>query len=272
MSITPLNNAELKTLGETFIDFKDNQIKDLATWISHFPDSGRCPKGQKDNFSKIKQLKKCIDVYNEFGIVGQPVAAIFTYWDKESIHNLVDTFLSPTKRKTISAVTHNQFSFLNKSAISQKAFLQKVKDIIPILDNLSGFHAKAVEKPLEIHFKKPADIGSKAKYISADDQVWVNSQSKSDNDLYGHLKYILVHEIGHRFENLHGLPDGWNDARFYTTKYSHHESFSSSEAFAEVFAVSNWPDKYEQYTDQIMRFNRLMTLKLDNVYDSDLTP
>jgi hypothetical protein len=268
---SPLSNNDLKALGKKLIDFKDEQIKDLELWISHFPDSGRSPKGQKDNFETIKNLKKWVEFHDKYKVIPQPVKPTMNRFSDTDIDALVDTFLSPKKQRVISAVSHHQFSFINKSALSQKAFLGKVKDVIPLLDSLKGFHLKAVETPLEIHFKKPSDINSKAKYKRGLDQVWVNSQSLSDNDLYGHLKYIIVHELGHRHEALHGLPEDYSDDKFYTTRYSHVESFSSSEAFAEVFAVSNWPEMYPEHKDEITRFNQLMSPKKELSSDHEFT-
>jgi len=96
----------------------------------------------------------------------------------------------------------------------------------------------------------------RAKYREQTDEIWVRHNAKVDNELYGHLLYIIVHELGHRYEKYYGLPNGWRDT--YTTNYSKKQTFSSSEAFAELFALSFWSKQYKEYEKQIEWFRKIM--------------
>ena len=71
---------------------------------------------------------------------------------------------------------------------------------------------------------------------------------------YGSLRYIIVHELGHRFLKFN--PQSWNisSSSMYTTKYSKVPTMTDEEPFAELFALSHWKHKYKEYKTQIDKF------------------
>ncbi|MFS1427686.1 hypothetical protein LMH73_011065 [Vibrio splendidus] len=254
-----MNKEQLKEQGKSLLNFSESRIQEMKDWISHFPVTGRCPNGQKNNLSKLKTIKDACDMHDQYGLYSPNIDACLSYWDESEIDSIVDSFIKADK---VTSFTHKGITFINESPISEKVFMGKCKEIVELINSLSGFHQKATEGKFSVVFKSSSEISSKAKYVSAKDEVWLKHTSKADSELYGHLKYILVHELGHRYEHKHGLPDGFNDNSYRTTQYSYTDAFSASEAFAEVFALSHWKGKYEQYDEVISKFNNMMSSEL----------
>jgi hypothetical protein len=50
----------------------------------------------------------------------------------------------------------------------------------------------------------------------------------------------------------------YDSPRWITTKYSKVDSFTGEEKFAELFAISHWPNKYKEYKKQIKEFKKVI--------------
>jgi hypothetical protein len=248
----------IKKLGQEILNFDDSKMPQFIEWIAHFPKSGRAPKGEKKLFDSIKFLHTQAEVYQSTGLLSPNISATFSWWDEAEMDRVADVFFAGKTKAKLEVITHGNVTFHNGSSMSEVRFVKTSKTVAALLKSLKGYHKKAISKPLEIHFKSAKDIKAKAVYKGLLDQVWIRDNSKADNELYGHLLYIVVHELGHRFDKLHRIPRDFADSDFYTTDYSHADSMAGSECFAEIFAISHWPDKYKEYADQIERFNKLM--------------
>jgi len=254
-----MDTQALKTIGCSLLNFDDSMIEAFISWIDQFPRSGRAPKGKKTEFDHIKAWHSAADLYRNTGLIGQPIGALFTYYDQSSIHALVDSFLAAGKTKKESLVIEG-VTFLNRSSMAEKRFLALSKILAERCHQLTEFHRTAIDadkNDLKVVFKSPADQKARATYKSLDDEIWVRSDVDDHGELYGHLQYCFVHELGHRYEYKMGLPTGFYDRAFYTTKYSYTEGMAASECFAEAFAVSHFDHKFSEYTDTIQRFKRL---------------
>lgn len=253
-----LDIDKVKQLGRSLIPYDESKFADLEKWLDYFPNSGRAPKGKKREAEHIKSLKDGIKFFKEYNMMPQTVGAIFSYYDADGVSRLVDDFLSTSKKAKVEKITVGKITFINNSSMAESRFKKTVKAVADLLKRFKGYHKKAIETPLEIHFKYSKEIKSKAVYKGLLDQIWVKESSKADNELYGHLLYIIVHELGHRYEKIHKLPKGFVDNKFYTTKYSKVDGMGGSEAFAEMFAVSFWEDSYKEYSEQVERFKKLL--------------
>jgi len=232
-----------------------SDYKIFVKWIDQFPKSGRAPKGMKKEYEKIQFLKKQAEFIQKFPqpeLAMQNVNATLSWWTPEDLQRVEDAML----KDTVEEIKSGNLIFKNESAMGEKTFISKAKKIDKFLKTLKGYHKKAISKPLTIIFKPTKLFKAKAKYNEQHDQIWVKQGSKVDNELYGHLLYIIVHELGHRYEKFYGLPSKWKDT--YTTDYSKKEGFAASEAFAELFAISHWPNKYKEYSDKIEWFKGIM--------------
>lgn len=264
-----LNNTELKKLGYSLANFQEEQMFDFVKFISHFSRSGKAPKGMKKDKEKVDLLHKMVEMHRNTGLISGNIAAVFSYYqDKESMDKLVDSF---TVKEKIHKLKMGRITFVNESSMGNKRFDSSAKEIFATLKSLKGFHRLAIEKPLEIHFKKASQLRSKATYKSIEDEIWIKDSAKPDpEEQYGHLQYIIIHELGHRFERKNGHPEDFREYDSYTTRYSRAESMSGCEAFAELFALSHWEDKYPEYEDKISKFKKDMNehyMKKENSMD-----
>ncbi len=243
---------------------KENKLEDLKNdpdkfikWIKQFPISGKAPKGMKKEFEKIKFLHKQADFIQQFPdpkAAMQNVVNALSWWTPEDLAEIEAKFL----KKKVERIESGNLTFINESTMAEKRFIETSKQIEKFLKSLKGFHKKAIQKPLTVVFKPTKMFKAKAKYRESQDQIWVKQGSKADNELYGHLLYIILHELGHRYEKFNGLPNGWK--KVYTTKYSRTPNAfnADTEPFAELFALSHWPNKYKEYEDQINWFKGIM--------------
>ena len=249
----------IKALGNELQPYDDSKFEKFVEWISYFPKSGRAPAGEKKLFDTIKFLHRQLDMYREHGLKSANIDAALGWWeDNGEMDRIADVFFAKKTKARVEEIKHKKVTFKNRSGLGEAAFKSTVKQVAKFLDSLDGFHAQTIKKPLEIHFKYAKDISAKAQYKTLDDAIWIKAGSKADNELYGHLLYIVLHELGHRYEHHFGKPRDFRDSEFYTTKYSRTDGFGGSECFAEIFALSHWPDKYEEYAAKIERFKDMM--------------
>lgn len=255
-----VDTDELKRIGKSLLNFTNDKITDFVKWIYQFPSSGKAPAGMKKDFESIKWLKQSADTYKQYNIVPQPIKATFSYWDETDIDRIVDAFFN-TKTERTSNITIGNLFFANDSSMASGRFKETSTKIAKFLQRFDGFHKKALIGNVEIHFKSSDALRSRAQYKSGIDQIWIKESNarEVDTEVYGYLLYILVHELGHRFEDKAKVPSTFRDTDFYTTKYSQTDSMAGSECFAEIFAISFFGEsKYPQFTEKIRAFNKLM--------------
>ena len=148
---------------------------------------------------------------------------------------------------------------------SYQRFLDNVEDIEDFLSTLKGYHKKVLNN-LIVSFVTPKVIKSTAKYKRGTNTMLINPMSKkvgNTKEEYGSLRYIVLHELGHKF--LEMFPQSWNisDSQLITTKYSstNYNTMSEEEIFAELFALSHWKSKYGKYKKQIEEFEKRLEVK-----------
>jgi len=151
-------------------------------------------------------------------------------------------------------------TYVKNDVGSYSRFIENIKNIEDLLSSLKGYH-KIPLKNLTVEFVSSSDMKTPAKYRSRKNTIWINPLSKkvgNTKEEYGSLRYIIVHELGHKF--LEDKPQGWNisDPNLYTTPYSktNPNTMTEEESFAELFALSNRKNKYKQYAPQIKEFEK----------------
>lgn len=80
---------------------------------------------------------------------------------------------------------------------------------------------------------------------------------------YGSVDYILIHELGHRYERKNHVPEDFDQTEWWSTRYSTMEG----ESFAELFAMGNWPAvarasllvDQEELGKRLQRFEQVMS-------------
>ena len=248
-------------------DINFNSIDDIISWF----DTLLIPKRKPSNISKMEhstmvELQTLIDEYKSTRIPQQKT------FNQTIIMNKVKNQLRLSKEeyesvyldtgKQPDTVKGKYAIYKHRDMGSYKKFTENVKDLELFFSELKSYHKKPLNN-LIVEFVSSSDMPVPAKYKSGKKVIWINPKSKkvgNTKEEYGSLRYIVLHELGHKF--LEENNQSWNisDRNLITTKYSERSfnTFSDEEIFAELFALSHWKNKYKQYKNQIEKFEDLI--------------
>lgn len=156
--------------------------------------------------------------------------------------------------------------YLNPKGLASATFNQLVTMMDQLFGSITGWRARALDG-LKVAFVGPQDMRgtSAGKYQSSTDTLMVKATPAvlaRRSGQYGSPDYILVHELGHRYDRLFGT-GGQNFDRnpWYTTEYSRSESLGGSESFAELFALGHFgirEVRANSFGDRLDRFESVM--------------
>jgi hypothetical protein len=158
-------------------------------------------------------------------------------------------------------------TYLNLRGISTPTFRKYVKSLDGLFSSLRGWRRKALGKGLKVALAGPDKFrgSSGGRYVKNEDTLYVRATPKvmkRTAGTYGAPDYILIHELGHRYEEKVGLGQNFDTMQWYTTRYSRSDSFAGSEAFAELFALGHFgitKVRSNEFADAINRFEALMS-------------
>jgi len=261
IKIRQIVEAEIKIENlYNLLNFKgtDKEIKLLKEWLDSLRLSyGRSPKGLKKEFNDLQFLQRQFDVAKQFKIQVNisNIKAILSRWTKDTIDKIQNSLSDKEQQTELSL---KNATYINNSLLNASKFRELAQQLDSFLNSLKGFHAKALKKPLKVRFVKKAVIKSKARYKSNSDEILIRPDYIKFSDNYGSFSYILVHELGHRYLKLFGKGLNFNHPEWYTTRYSMQQTMSEEEPFAELFALSNWANKYTEYKEKINKFIKLL--------------
>lgn len=131
-------------------------------------------------------------------------------------------------------------AYANRAGMAPKRFRAFAEAVEETLGDLRGWRRRALEGGLRVAFVGAQELRSQGKYVRARDEMLVRMTPKvlQRSGGYGTFQYILVHELGHRYEARAGAPPA--GAVGYTTRYSYTEGMGGDEAFAELFALGHF--------------------------------
>jgi len=249
-------SQSLLDLGNKLLKYKPEMYNDLKIWLAGLRVSGKAPRGMKKEFENIQFLQQQVDTIEQIPTFAPAsntnIGAVFSWWNTETIQKIVDK-LSKAEGETDTLKIGN-IIFTNKSIINFKKFKEYSEYVAKELKKLKGFRKNALKGGLKIRFVKKAECKSKAKYKSEQDELYIRPDQMQKGSGYGSLIYVVLHELGHRYERK---VRSFNDVE-YTTKYSHAEGFDGNEAFAELFAITHWKKDYPEYKEQIDSFIKMV--------------
>ena len=142
-------------------------------------------------------------------------------------------------------------TYQNLKGLTPATFKKYVKALDAIFNSVRGWRRKALQGDFKVALAGPDKFRGTAggKYNAPSDTMFVRATPKvmrRSGGTYGSPEYILVHELGHRYEKKVGSPSSVP----YTTRYSHSEGvFGQSEAFAELFALGHFGIRSLRGTD-----------------------
>jgi len=247
------------------VTISNNYVKLLRNWLNTLDFKGRSPKGMKKYHEKLNHLAGNLNnivKYYKDDVESNPgsmhnIKAIFSYWKEKDIDIINDKF---GNKKTIRELNLTNGIFFNHSIISEKRFKLLSNEINDLFDDLKGFHKTVLKPKLKIYFVKKNKSKATATYKSDKDVIYIRpDRIKAFGDDYASAKYIILHELGHRYEKYNKIPDNIYTPEFFTTVYSKTSNSWTGEQFAELFALSHWYNKYKEYKKQLDKFIKVMS-------------
>jgi hypothetical protein len=178
----------------------------------------------------------------------------------EALPRWVELFTAEGKRTTILRErTLGENTYVNMVGASDARLNDMIATLEDVFASLHGWRKKAIAGGIKVVFAGPKDFRGTAsgRYHRADDALWIRAtpggRIEKGGSRYGGLAYVIVHELGHRYEMRHRPPVDFDQSEWITTRYSTTEG----EAFAELFALSNF-GMTEYGADKVAAFEKVM--------------
>ena len=174
------------------------------------------------------------------------------------VDDLVNLFSDAGGSTMLREIRTSIATYRNLKGLSTGAFQKYVQSLDATFGALTGWRRKALSNGLTVALAGPDVFRGTAagKYNIQGDILFIRATPavmKRSGNQYASPEYIIIHELGHRYEKLYGAPNVP-----FTTPYSRSEgAFGQSEAFAEMFALGHFGIRsYRdlQFGDVIDRF------------------
>jgi hypothetical protein len=176
------------------------------------------------------------------------------------------------KKEEVVEIKLSHATYFNRSGMSSTTFKKYAGAVDQVLGTLKGWRRKALKGSLKVVFVGAQQMKVQGKYRQATDELWVRATPKvlrRDAGTYGGFDYIIVHELGHRYERYNSLPTvGFDrDVTWRTTRYS----YNDGEAFAELFALSHFKIK-GTWGKKLEAFETVMEGRVPNQKSPEVLP
>lgn len=250
--LTDWDLAKAKTVGEWFQ--KNFRIQ-----------SPKTPRGMKDLKDQAERLRWWL-VAGPSSYANKPEAVeqeVSRTWNeiRPRLGDLVRGFTDEGGVVVPEEVTVGGNTYLNEVGVKESVLKKFISRLEPIFKDLKGWHRKALTGGLTVVLASPREFRGTAAGVykrSQGGKLFVRATPnilKRSGGTYGSFEYILVHELGHRFEDKNRIPEDFDKSHWWTTKYSRKEG----ESFAELFALSHFGLRGPWDQDRVERFQALMS-------------
>jgi hypothetical protein len=235
-----------------------SEAKKIGAWLEQnfrFK-SPKTPKGQKDLKDEVNKLWWALSFGGE--TYRDTIAAA---WEaiRPRVKDLIRYFTDEGGVVVPDSIQVGGNTYLNKAGLNAATLEKYAKRLEQVFDTITGWRSKALTGGLKVAFGSPRDMHGTAtgKYKSDEDTLYVRTTPavmKRDSG-YAGFDYILVHELGHRYERKNRIPEDFDDPDWWTSKYSRKEG----EGFAELFAIGHYRLKGSWDDETLDRFEKVMT-------------
>ncbi len=225
----------------------------------------RTPSGQKD----LKKAVESLHWWLQHGVAqyrDNPEAArtsIEHAWGKVEPHlaDLVRNFSAEGGRNVPKEIVVGANTYVNLVGFSEPQLRKYSDSLEKVFSELRGWRTRALTGGVRVVLAGPRDFRGTASgtYRSAEDALYVRATPKvlqRTAGTYGAFDYIIVHELGHRYQAVHrSMNVDFDRPEWLTSKYSHKDG----EGFAELFALSNFGIHGYGSPETLERFEALMS-------------
>lgn len=273
---------ELKDLGRArqdapaLTDEDKRTMREVAVWFrKHFRvDSVKTPKGHKRLKDEAMAFLNSLEQLSVPGGWTSPAALNLDAgpWGRtleKELDTLVEFFTGEGdaargKKEEVVELRLTHATYFNRGHVSEVHFRKYAEKIDGLLGRIKGWRRKALKGTLKVVLQN-ASMKVQGKYKTALDEMWIKATPavmKRGEGSYGSPDYILLHELGHRYERFNRLSMNFDTEQWWTTEYSRTVPLSgSSESFAELFALGHYGIKGNWDPAILERFEGVMTGK-----------
>lgn len=150
-------------------------------------------------------------------------------------------------------------TYENEIGVDGPTLEKYAKRLDAIFGGITGWRAKALKSGLKVVLASPRNFTGTVggKYKRDRDALLIRTTPNilKRGSGYASFEYIIVHELGHRYERFNRVPQDFDRVEWWTTKYSRNEG----ESFAELFAVGHFGLTGTWDKAIIERFEKVMT-------------
>lgn len=237
-----LQDTLTQRMTQLLADFGSDEAHKLGAWFENTfrVKSPQTPKGQKalkDLGAKLAWWLKC--TYLEPDKHRSQVALSWQAVQPQ-LDNLVHYFSDEGTKQVPKQIEARGIVYLNLIGFEAGKFKKYVTELGSLFASVSGWRRKALTGTLKVALAGPAEFRGTAGgvYKSEKDTLFVRAtpQVLKRGVGYASPHYILIHELGHRYEHKEHLPADFDKPQWQTTPYSRKEG----EAFAELFALGHF--------------------------------
>ncbi len=243
-------------------DYDVEEAKKIAAWLNdtfRFK-SPKTPRGQK-------QLKEQMDKLwwslAHGGLVHR--SSVQFTWDevKPKVADLVRYFSNEGMTVVSDKIEMGGNTYFNRAGLDNATLEKYAKRLEALFNTVTGWRAKAFVGGLKVAFASPRDFRGTAsgKYRQSEDMLYVRTTPAvlKRGDGYGSFDYVLIHELGHRYDAKNPPPVDFDRPEWWTSKYSQTDSLAGSESFAELFAIGHYNLRGSWDPAVVDRFEKVMS-------------
>lgn len=248
--------------------------EDLADWVKEKFKVGVRVRGHTDLANDLEKLVETLNFFKvNHGAIFSPdtdkfiqtsVANLWKQRLRPEIGDLIQYFTDEGGSKLVKEYKIGSNTYLNKVGMAADSLEKYSRRLDSLFESISGWRKKALAGGLTVALAPPKYFRgtSSGKYRQSEETLYVRAIPKvlqRSGGSYGSVDYILIHELGHRYQHLHRLPVDFDKPEWWTSKYSMTESMSgASESFAELFAIGNFNLTGPWDQSKVKRFEELM--------------
>lgn len=238
-----------------FSNFSVKEVREVADWFKktvHF-DRSMTPVGQKELKNKLTKLYWFLNQAAGFPGTqsdddagwlrgGREAARIWTEEIKPHVNNLIKYFTDEGGRRVPREVKVGANTYVNAVGFYEQKLAQYTSAIEDVFAEIRDWRRDALTGGVKVVLAGPKAFRGTAAgvYKSEEDALYVRATPNilgRKTGTYGSVDYIIVHELGHRYERKIGVSGtDFDKSTWWTTPYSKKEG----ESFAELFAITNF--------------------------------
>lgn len=247
--------------------FDPAKSKELGEWIeSTFRvNSPKTPKGGKELKEKVLRLvwvlKHRVDSSADPEAASKAREEVAGDWaDVEPQLDLLVSGFSDEGGKIVpKELNLDDRIYINEVGFDEATLNKFARRLEVLFESVKGWRRKALVGTMKVVLASPRSFHGTVggKYRSGSDEMMVRATPSvlKRAEGYASFDYILIHELGHRYEHkVRGISENFDQTKWHTTRYS----MSDGESFAELFALSHFRLSGPWDSETVERFEQVM--------------